>query len=52
MIENNTQITEEILHNNTLLFQPKTTDEAAFIQQKLFELGGVWGGCKKRAALL
>jgi len=48
MIENNTQITKEILGNNILIFQPKTPDEAAFIQQKIFELGGVWGETKRR----
>jgi hypothetical protein len=42
MIENNTQITTEILSYNDLIFQPKTIDEAVFIQEKIFELGGAW----------
>ena len=42
MKENKQKITPELLKDNKLVFYPKTTMEAVFIQRMLFELGCKW----------
>ncbi len=42
MKENTAKITKELCQNNVLLFYPQTTDEAEFIQRKIFDLGFAW----------
>lgn len=39
-VENNTKLTKDVIRSNVLIFYPQTTDEAATIQRKLFEIAG------------
>jgi hypothetical protein len=39
MQKNMAKITKELCENETLVFYPETAEEAAFIQNKLFEMG-------------
>ncbi len=44
----NEKITAEFFHQKNVCFKPRTKEESAFIQQKLFDMGFRWrGGCKK-----
>lgn len=42
MNTNNEKITKEFCEGKTLIFQPKTEDEAAFIQRTFFAMGFKW----------
>jgi len=43
MRKNDTMITKEFCRGKTLIFYPKTAEEAEFIQSKIFEMGYHWG---------
>jgi hypothetical protein len=42
MKENTEKITREFCKNKNLIFYPKTEEEAAFIQRKIFDMGYDW----------
>ena len=49
MKPNDQKITREFCKGRTLIFYPRTEEEAGFIQRRLFELGCVW--CNDRAVV-